>query len=187
MFTSRLLKQADYEYSTFQIRYSQDTEKRIRMFLSENLDLDDVYKDNDVKGIEDITHTTVLYGIPDRTPDKLSLGDINLPQEIRWIGLGAFEPEDKPYDVLLIKVEPVPELVAVFDFLNSIYPENANSFPDYVPHTTLAYVKKGTIQKYLAMDNEMFHEVHSDIYYQFAFNSIVWDYDKVERELMVKR
>ena len=55
-------------------------------------------------------------------------------------------PRDLGVLVILIESEEAQEL---FTDLMALYPDNANSFPDYQPHTTLAYLKKGAADKYI--------------------------------------
>lgn len=177
-FKASFLKAADYDYSTFQVRYTGKTEKEVAKFI-EAIDLGDVYKDDDIKGKEDKVHTTILYGIKDKNPEKLP-EDLKskLPQTITWDGISKFSPEDEDYEVLIIKAVKSPELQALFDYLNEIYPDNANSFPDYVPHTTLAYVKKGTADKYIEAYPNKFKQEVKDFYFEFAFNKDNWKFEK---------
>jgi hypothetical protein len=175
-FLSRFLKAAEYDYSTFQIVYTGKDRDEVQKFI-DSIDLSDVYKDEDIKGKETKVHTTILYGIKDKTPDSLKIAE-NLPQSVQWTGLSKFVPEDQPYEVLIIKAEKSPELQSLFNYLNETYPDNANSFPDYVPHTTIAYVKKGTADKYIEAYPKKFKQEVTDYVFEFEFNGKIWRYEK---------
>ena len=176
-FLSNLLKKtADYEYSTFQIIYTGKEAEEAKKFI-DTIDLTDIYTDNEIKGKETVIHTTILYGIKEKSPNNLKVID-NLPQSITWTGISKFVPEDKPYEVLIIKAEKSPELQALFDYLTETYPDNANSFPDYTPHTTLAYVNKGAADKYIEGYPDKFKQEVKDFEFEFAFNKLTWKFPK---------
>jgi hypothetical protein len=174
-FTASFLKAADYDYSTFQIVYTGKDRDEVQKFI-DSVDLSDVYKDEEIKGKETKVHTTILYGIKEKTPEGLKVE--TLPQSITWKGLSKFSPENEPYEVLIIKAEKTPELQSLFEYLNETYPDNANSFPDYVPHTTIAYVKKGTADKYIDAYPDKFKQKVTDYVFEFEFNGKIWKYEK---------
>lgn len=175
-FLASFLKAADYDYSTFQIVYTGKDRDEVQKFI-DAIDLSDVYSDEDVKGKETKVHTTVLYGIKEKTPENLKIAE-NLPQSIQWTGLSKFVPADQPYEVLIIKAEKSPELQALFNYITKIYPDNTNSFPDYVPHTTIAYVKKGAADKYIEAYSNKFKQEVTDYHFEFEFNKKIWKYEK---------
>lgn len=167
-FFARLLtKQAAYDYSTVQLTYAPEVTKKILEFV-ESVDPEDVYTDGEIKGKEDYPHITCLYGIKDQTPDKFN-PSLEV-KSVEWLGLSQFTPADAPYDVLIIKVEKSPELQDLFDYCNEVYPDNANSFPDYAPHTTIAYVKKGKANKYIEQFKTKFTGNQKVEYIEFSFN-----------------
>lgn len=172
-FTAKLLlKLADYDNSTIQFVYGPDVSKRVKDF-AKTIKREDIYTDKEIEGLENNIHTTVLYGIKGTEP-KSDKKLPELPLELEWVGLGKFTPAEKPYDVLLIKLDKTPELQELFDQINDNYPDNVNSYPEYVPHTTVAYLKKGMADKYIKANPDLFKEVVTDFIREFAFNENKW-------------
>lgn len=98
-------------------------------------------------GVEDSPHVTVLYGFqPGVTKEQLA-DHVDMEElsafSILCTGFHVFENEE--YDVLIYRVES-----SVLYDLNRMCRElpHQNNFPDYVPHMTLAYCKKGRARKY---------------------------------------
>ena len=100
-----------------------------------------VKPDSDYTGRDNTPHITVKYGIlTNKVEEILPL----LPEEDIQIKLGKVSKFDKnpDYDVIKVEIES-PELHE----LNKKISENLechDTFPEYIPHLTLAYVKKGT-------------------------------------------
>jgi 2'-5' RNA ligase len=99
-------------------------------------------------GIQDDPHCTILYGFHDEvTPEQIQevintcKGNINIEID----GIDLFENDD--YDVVKFHILPDPGLQEMFDKLSSL--KNSNRFPEYKPHITIAYVKKGTGDNYI--------------------------------------
>ena len=96
-------------------------------------------------GVEEETHVTALYGLTTDNADEVrkvveGFGEFN-------ITLGKtslFENEE--YDVLKIDVES-KELRDLNKLIDDSL-DNENSFPDYKPHITIAYLKPGEGKKY---------------------------------------
>lgn len=114
------------------------------------VDDNDVYKDGDNYGKETELHITLLYGIHLDDGVRKSILDhyksnFNVPK-ITGVSVSLFEKEE--YDVLKYDIELTPELTALNEYLTSNY-EFTTSYPDYHPHCTIAYLKKGTGQKYV--------------------------------------
>ena len=168
-FFARLLtKQASYDYSTVQLTYAPEVTKNILEFIA-SVDPEDVYSDKEIKGKEDYPHITCLYGIKEQEPDRFDPSSLEV-KSVNWLGLSQFASESNPFDVLIIKVEKSQELQDLYDYCNETYPDNANSFPDYVPHTTIAYVKKGKAGKYIEQFKDQFTGIQEVEYIEFAFN-----------------
>ena len=117
------------------------------------IDTDDIYvKDDDsTYGIQKNPHLTLLYGLHDTvTPEMVKsvfnkfTGDINIEVD----GIDIFENEE--FDVVKFNVKPDDTLQYLHDELSKF--PNSNSFPDYKPHITLCYTKKGTGKKYIKPD-----------------------------------
>lgn len=108
----------------------------------------DLYTEDEKYGKENEAHITLLYG--------LFIGKYNNDQvesilydytkvHFAITGIGVFENPDKPYDV--VKFDIVSEdCITLNEKLKELPYEN--DFPDYHPHMTLAYVKKGLGNKY---------------------------------------
>ena len=58
--------------------------------------------------------------------------------------IDTFENED--FDVVKFNVKKTEQLQRIFDALSEL--PNENTFPDYNPHMTIGYVKKGLGEKY---------------------------------------
>jgi|GEM_PF-2288014 len=105
----------------------------------------DVYDESGF-GKEDRPHITVLYGfkLPEVTADHI---ERILPEEqvvFSIADVSYFESEN--YDVLKFGIHSEQ-----LHFLNSLYRvlPHQNSHPDYKPHCTIAYLKKGKAEKYI--------------------------------------
>lgn len=118
------------------------------------IDPEDIYdesNDGETHGIQDNPHITILYGLHDNvTLEQVKSvfegfdGDINVEVD----GIDIFENKD--YDVVKFNVKPDGALQYLHDRLSEF--PNSNQFPDYKPHITIAYVKKGTGKKYIKPD-----------------------------------
>jgi 2'-5' RNA ligase len=110
---------------------------------------DDLYEEEGDRtyGLENEPHVTLLFGIhSDDVEDKdimetcctIKYGSLTLHN------ISAFKNEK--YDVLKfdIKGDGLQECNKKL----SVYP-HSNSFPDYHPHCTIAYLKSGTADKYI--------------------------------------
>lgn len=111
----------------------------------------DLYEDdtNDY-GIEKEPHITVLYGfmssiVPEDVKNFLS--DIHQNIQFELTGIGCFPGgENKPYDVIKFDIKS-NQLQDLHKLCEEI--PNKQTFPDYHPHMTIAYVKKGKGEKYV--------------------------------------
>jgi 2'-5' RNA ligase len=124
--------------------------------IHKKIDEKDIYTDDSDRsyGLETEPHVTLLYGIHDKEVEddkvleacrKYQIGEIVLHN------VSLFE-NDK-YDVLKFDVRYPYKGGA---FLHKINKEltklpNTNSFPDYHPHCTIAYLKPGEGKKYVKM------------------------------------
>lgn len=110
---------------------------------------DDIYEIDDEFGIETEPHVTILYGFHSNVDAKqvfdLYKKNFDLkPIEIGVEGISIFE--NKEFDVVKMDVDS-----KILTEMNSVMRElpNTNTYPEYHAHITLAYVKKGTGEKYV--------------------------------------
>lgn len=119
---------------------------------------EDLYTDEGKPGIQDNPHVTVLYGLH----EEVSLDQVksvfegfNERIEIKIEGIGVFENES--FDVVKFNVVPTDALQSLHDKLSEF--PNSDEYPEYKPHITIAYVKKGSGKKY--EDLEYRHSVEN--------------------------
>jgi tRNA nucleotidyltransferase/poly(A) polymerase len=112
------------------------------------IDKNDIY-DKEGYGIENEPHLTLLYGFHDEvTPEEvfdLYKSKFELkPLDVKIKGISIFENPE--FDVVKFDVNPegLTEINTVMKEL-----PNTSVFPDYHPHITIAYVKKGEGHKYI--------------------------------------
>ncbi len=95
--------------------------------------------------LEDNPHVTVLYGIHDEDA-YFKLMRIVKPGRFTIGNLSSFRNPESESDVLIIEIVS-PDLVD----LNDKFKQNCkftSTFPNYKPHITLAYVKKGALENF---------------------------------------
>ena len=98
-------------------------------------------------GIQDNPHVTILYGLHGSvSPEELKsvLDRFNGNLKIKIAGIGIFENED--FDVVKMNVVPDGGLQQLHDMVSEL--PNSDQYPEYKPHITIAYVKKGSGRKY---------------------------------------
>lgn len=118
----------------------------------------DLYIQQEGYGKQQNSHVTILYGLHDDQIDQNKLQQqiqesINQPIKIKLKNLSLFQG-DNPYDVLKFQVQSqkLHQLNKKF----SKYP-NTNKYPEYKPHMTVAYIKKGLGKKYIGqVSKELF-------------------------------
>lgn len=140
-----------YDYQSTQVNL-QDRDSKDIIDFAKKIPEDELSKDptDNYKaaqtGREDQPHITTLYGLGnDVTKDDIQkvLGDIK-PFEVKLGKTSLFE-NDK-YDVLKVDIDS-PELRLVNKKLKAL-PTPGETFKDYKPHITIAYLKKGEGKKY---------------------------------------
>lgn len=153
--------------------------------ITSSIDPNDIFQEEngDPKGIQNNPHLTLLYGLHDDvTPEQVQSvfdnfdGDINI--EVN--GIDIFENEK--FDVVKFNVNPQGSLQYLFDELSKF--PNSNQFPDYKPHITIAYVKKGMGKKYVKPDYKYEVKNVNHITYSMANGEKVYfDYKKVNESI----
>lgn len=140
---------AKCDYSNTQIEVPHElAEKIIEFGLS--IPEEDIYTDpNDPSyGRELIPHITIKWGLVTEDPNEVEslIEDDSRPIDVTLGKISVFSKDDKPYDVVKVDVES-EELNILHDRFSSL--ENNDENPDYNPHMTIAYVKKGMGDKYI--------------------------------------
>jgi 2'-5' RNA ligase len=100
-------------------------------------------------GLENEPHVTLLYGFHDVVTHGLiaKICEKVRPMGFSVEGLSYFDAED--YDVLKFDVES--SYARKLNSLLSRLP-HTTEFPDYSPHMTVAYLRKGRADSYLHLD-----------------------------------
>jgi hypothetical protein len=172
----KLFEEKTYEFGCVMVDVPVKNWNEITSFI----DTDDIYtvSDNDTYGIQDRPHLTLLYGThKEVTSEQVeSLLKNVKPFSIEIDGVDIFENKD--YDVVKFNVKKNDLLQSIFDSLSTL--PNSNSFKDYKPHITIAYVKKGTGKKYIKSDykwkvdniNEVTYSMVDGNEYKFSLDNI---------------
>lgn len=136
---------ADYKYSCLMAPLPRPVSDRI--FTVGQTILDSELVD---KGREGNPHVTVLYGLHTTNVADVQkvIGNFGKPIKIRLEAIGFFECED--YDVVKFDVHS-DELVELNDLLRRRL-DYTNDYGVYIPHATIAYVRKGEGMKYSRVD-----------------------------------
>lgn len=110
------------------------------------IDPDDIHPD---EGLEHDPHVTVLFGIHEDHANPEAV--IRTLQQVKPIKITVKEIsifEGDEYDVVKYTIPKVPTLLKARRLLMAKF-DHTVTFPDYCPHMTIGYVKKGMGQKYV--------------------------------------
>lgn len=134
-----------YKYGCVMIELAIENWKGITSVIDE----EDIYTEegDDTYGIQENPHLTLLYGLHDKVTLKQVRSVFNsFPGQIsiRIDGINVFENEK--FDVVKFNVAKDAGLQYLHDQLTRL--PNSNEYPEYKPHVTISYVKKGTGAKY---------------------------------------
>ena len=118
------------------LAYINSVKKEIENWSKKNIKEKDLYVDEG--GREENSHVTVLYGLHTNDfQDVKPIIDKLYSFEIKLGKISKFESKD--YDVLKVEIES-PYLHLINKKLKTL--PFTTKFPNYVPHMTIAYVKK---------------------------------------------
>lgn len=126
-----------------------DWEKLTHRIVKEE-DLYDSVEEPGEYGYEDKPHITVIYGLHhDEILDESVIYNIikEMPElKVSVKEIGVFENDDKPFDVVKFDINPTKALLKYRDEFLEL--PNTQTFPEYNPHMTIAYVQKGKGKKH---------------------------------------
>lgn len=146
-----ILDKSTHEYSCVLYYLPNDISNEIYDWGMKNISNKELYVEEDENyGREKYIHCTVLYGIHDQTSSSSKKIIKNIkPFKIKLGKITAFTTSDK-YDVLKIDVKSVK----LHNFNKSLKGnlEVTETYPEYKPHITIAYLKKGFSEKYINED-----------------------------------
>lgn len=122
--------------------------------LLESIDEDDIYiEEGKNYGSQSRPHLTLLYGIRPQVTDEQILecfkGFTEDDFKVNINGVSIFDTNDN-FDVVKLGIEITPKLKEINRKLSKL--PNSNPYSEYIPHITLAFVKKGTGKKYINPD-----------------------------------
>lgn len=140
-----------YEFSSTQFNLPHSLAKKIIDWGNKEIPEEDVCQIEGL-GREKEIHVTVLYGLHDDTPANITklINKLKENKEIKpfpcYLGKMSVFNTKKDFDVLKLEIES-PELHRLNRILrNSL--EFTSDYPNYEPHATIAYVRKGKGDKF---------------------------------------
>lgn len=136
------------------------------------IDKDDVYiKPHDKSyGLETQPHITIVYGFHEDEIDEETISSV-VKQNMKPITVSIDEVdifENDEYDVVKYNVPVTDELQQYRDLFLKF--PNTQTFPEYKPHMTIAYVKPGMGKKYKRKLREPFNVTFTKGVYSFHNN-----------------
>lgn len=119
--------------------------------LLESIDEDDIYiEEGKNYGLQPRPHLTLLYGLLPEVTDEQILecfkGFTEDDFKVKINGVSVFDTNNN-FDVVKLGVELTSQLKEINKRLSEL--PNSNQYPEYIPHITLSYVKKGKGKKYV--------------------------------------
>ena len=145
-----------YEYSCLKLQVPNDIAEKILKFGLE-IPEEEIYNDETNKyGRELDCHITVKYGFTTNDVKEIDFNNLadsyskNIQVKLGSINIFSGEENDTPYDVIKIDVES-GDLSKLNKVVSKL--ENKDTHPDYKPHCTIAYVKKGIGKKYIGKED----------------------------------
>jgi len=154
-------KEHVYEYSCAMLQLSDDISSTIIEWMHDNIDENKLYidKDSGIDGYEYNPHITVKYSIHEVDPksiEELIEGFGPIKVELGKISKFNTNPH---YDVIKIDVES-NKLMKLNQYLTDNL-KCTDSFKTYIPHATIAYVKKDSHNKLIS--NNTFDKLKDEI------------------------
>ena len=128
-----------YKYSSTQTQMSPDVIENFLSLGKELISNTDLFGD----GFETDPHVTILYGIHDEypTPQIIDILETH-PKFAITLGAISLFDNDNEFDVVKTDIE-CNDLYVLYSTLINVCHYTLNH-PEYIPHATIAFVKKGT-------------------------------------------
>ena len=124
--------------------------------IQDQIEPDDIYDEEEGRGLEDEFHITVLYGLHENDADEIKSKLDLAPMSFELDGLSLFENEK--FDVLKCGVKSADFKKANKQVSDEF--EFTSDYPDYKPHLTVAYLQPGSGKKYLDIESSAFDKEH---------------------------
>lgn len=146
-----------YKFGSTQANIPEGSEAHAGLMAAakkiDQADLNPTSYGGDDKGLEPDPHVTVRYGVQGEDTAKLEAFIRSLaPFEAKLGKTSAFPPSESSDGGAVIKADiESPELHRINAEIEKHGDFAPSSFPDYVPHATVAYVKPDAVQKYVGM------------------------------------
>lgn len=130
-----------HDYSCVLLPLPKELADQVKGWARANLRETDIFVDEHTEGFEDDPHITVKYGLMEPLPNEnlLQVFKSTAPFDITLLPVSLFR--SKNYDVVKLGVSS-PQLLELNRRVCEVAPYH-DTFPEYIPHVTLAYVKKG--------------------------------------------
>lgn len=147
-----------YDYSSLLIELPEDLSDNIISWGYDHVPNEDLFLDPDdpTFGREDDIHITLIYGIHTISSKQVSRQLSEKAFDIKLGDMALFTKSTK-FDVLIINVD-CPTLHSLHNKVQNNL-EVTKSHPVYVPHVTIAYLKKGVGNRFIGnkeFDGEKF-------------------------------
>lgn len=149
---AQCLMEAEYKYASTDIKPTAEMADFIYEWNQLNIPEDVLHKDEDGgKGRERDPHVTVKYGlIADDVPDALrEIAKDTAPFPV-FLGVVSLFTTNPEFDVVKLDVES-PVLHELNRRVSEAVPHE-DTYPEYHPHLTLAYVQKGSCEHLVGED-----------------------------------
>lgn len=138
--------EAGHTHGVTMIRFAPELEHELRQYTAALIEVDDLAPD---EGIETAPHATIKYGITEDIARALPLiypvASTHSPISGTFGPLILFEAET--HDVLVLSLQS-DDMVRMNNAISEAVP-HINTFRNFRPHMTLAYLKKGRSDAYL--------------------------------------
>jgi hypothetical protein len=155
----------EFSWSCLMIDFPAKISGKVFKWADKNIKEEDLYIDEDGYGKENHIHTTIAYGIDPKT----TIEEIKDKLKPIYVTLGKITKfdNDENYDVIKIDVSG-KELHKLHHEIEKEIGLPGNTFKDYKPHLTIAYVKKGACDDLIGDDTFYGEKILLD---QFDFSN----------------